>query len=324
MFLLLTKCSKFKALLWEAGRRWEMGSPALNRLPREWSQPQGCQSSRNMWTMLSGTGGDCWGCAGQGVWTWIILVGRFQLRIFHSTLHFFQLLWICLLLPRFLQLSGYPDPSLSLKRCPFIPKSSLFASQGISLGGGGLKMRILDSGCQLIPLCCRSGMPGHLGKVEQVEMVWKKQDHSSLTPVLWENQPWEQRGSSAGVIWEPKRMDKDPAASIPSPTLLLAPLPTAKPEWMEQNPQAGTCSPWEPASSSCFTPWAGLPWDWDWASLGHYCIDLGCNTPRLSMGASPSFGPSKTGITVKMPPSNFLPSPNLLLPLFFLQQQLLP
>lgn len=37
-------------------------------------------------------------------------------------------------------------------------------------------------------------------------------------------------------------MDKDPAASIPSPALLLAPLPTAEPEWMEQNPQAGTCS----------------------------------------------------------------------------------
>lgn len=139
-------------------------------------------------------------------------MGRFQLRIFHSTLHFFQLLWICLLLPRFLQLSGQPDPSLSLKRCPFIPKSSHFASQEISLGGGGLKMRILD--VSLSPLCCRSGMPGHLGKVEQVEVMWKKQNHSSLTPVLWENQPWEQQGSSAGVIWEPKRMDKDPAASI--------------------------------------------------------------------------------------------------------------
>lgn len=85
-------------------------------------------------------------------------------------------------------------------------------------------------------------MPEHLGKVEQVEVTWKQQDRGSLTPILWESQAWEQRGNAAGAIWAPKRTDKDPAVGIPSPTLLLAPLPTAKPEWMEQNPQAGTRS----------------------------------------------------------------------------------
>lgn len=38
--LLLTERSRFKALLWEAGRRWGEGGPALTRLPREWPQPQ--------------------------------------------------------------------------------------------------------------------------------------------------------------------------------------------------------------------------------------------------------------------------------------------
>ncbi|XP_017585944.1 PREDICTED: uncharacterized protein LOC108445719 [Corvus brachyrhynchos] len=50
---------------------------------------------------------------------------------------------------RCLQLSGQPDPPLSLERCPFIPKSSHFASQGISLDGGGQKMHILDSGFRI-------------------------------------------------------------------------------------------------------------------------------------------------------------------------------
>lgn len=31
-----------------------------NRLPSEWSQPQGFQNSRSIWTMLSGTRWDCW------------------------------------------------------------------------------------------------------------------------------------------------------------------------------------------------------------------------------------------------------------------------
>lgn len=54
---------------------------------------------------------------------------------------------------RSLQISGQPDPSLSLERCPFIPKSSHFASQGISLDGGGQKICILvDSGYQLITI----------------------------------------------------------------------------------------------------------------------------------------------------------------------------
>lgn len=85
-------------------------------------------------------------------------------------------------------------PSPSLERYPFIPKS-IFASQGISLDGGGREMRILEfwiGDISLLLFCCRSGMPGHLGKVEQVEMMWEKQDHSSLTPVLQASQAWEQ------------------------------------------------------------------------------------------------------------------------------------
>ncbi|XP_023778816.1 uncharacterized protein LOC111926377 [Cyanistes caeruleus] len=138
---------------------------------------------------------------------------------------------------RCFQLPGQSDPSLSLERCPFIPKSSHFASQGISLDGGGGKMRILDSGLgyQLITVLLQVRNAG-------LFLLWEKQDHSSLTPILWESQPWEQGGRAAGAVWKLKRMDKDPAASIPSPALLLAPVPTAQPEWMEQNAQAGTRS----------------------------------------------------------------------------------
>lgn len=122
--------------------KWDEGGPALNRLPREWSQPQGCQSSRNMWTMFS-TGWDSWDCAGQGVWTWMILVD----------LPAQDIPWHCAFLPapldlptatRCLQLSGQPDPSLSLERCLFIPKSSHLASQGISMDRGGWKIHILE------------------------------------------------------------------------------------------------------------------------------------------------------------------------------------
>lgn len=70
-------------------------------------------------------------------------------------------------------------------------------------------------------------------------------------------------------------MDKDPAASIPSPKLLLAPLPTAEPEWMEQNPQAGTCS-----SSSWRAHLASPP---GWAALGLGLGSSGALLHRLGL-----------------------------------------
>lgn len=68
---------------------------------------------------------------------------------------------------RCLQLSGQPDPSLSLERCPFIPKSSHFASQGISLDGGGWKIHILeDLGYQLITILLQVTNARAFGKSE--------------------------------------------------------------------------------------------------------------------------------------------------------------
>lgn len=49
-----------------------------NRLPRHWSWPQPCQSSRNFWITISGIWWGCWGdlCSTRN-WTW-----SFQLRMF--------------------------------------------------------------------------------------------------------------------------------------------------------------------------------------------------------------------------------------------------